>query len=373
MKLISFYLPQFHCIPENDKWWGEGFTEWVNIKKAKPLYDGHEQPVIPLNNNYYNLLDVETIKWQCELSKKYGLYGFCIYHYWFDGKLLLEKPMELLRDNPCIDTHYCICWANEHWTNQWVSTSEKVLIEQRYGDEKDWKKHFDYLLTFFKDSRYIKEDNKPLLVIYRPEIIPCLNDMLDYWNKLSIDCGFAGINFAYQHVGFDLLKKRDDSRFKYNIEYQPMYGMTFSKSGFKKLLSKLISPIKKIFSKKNANLFSGLRKKLRITDYDHLWQKILSSPMISEKSVPGAFVRWDNTPRKGNGGLVVKGETPTKFEKYLFAQMERAKNIYHSDKLFIFAWNEWAEGGYLEPDEMYRYQYLEAIKKAVDAFNDTDE
>ena len=160
MKIIAFYLPQFHNIPENDEWWGDGFTEWVNVKKAKPLFDGHVQPKEPLNDNYYNLLDDNIKIWQAKIAKEYGVYGFCYYHYWFNGKLLLEKPMEQMLNNKKIDIPFCISWANEPWTKAWVN-EKKVLIPQSYGGVNEWKEHFDYLLPFFKDERYIKVHNKP--------------------------------------------------------------------------------------------------------------------------------------------------------------------------------------------------------------------
>ena len=225
MKIIAFYLPQFHNIPENDEWWGDGFTEWVNVKKSKPLYEGHYQPRIPLNNNYYNLLDDDVKKWQVDLAKKYGVYGFCYYHYWFSGHMLLEKPMEQMLMNKEIDLPFCICWANEPWTKAWVGDAKKVLIPQNYGREKEWKEHFDYLLPFLRDPRYITVGDKPLLVLYRPEIVGCLNEMLDYWNKLAIESGFKhGICFAYQNIDFDMIKGKDDSRFDYNIEFEPLYA-----------------------------------------------------------------------------------------------------------------------------------------------------
>ena len=167
MRIIAFYLPQFHSIPENDEWWGEGFTEWANMKAAKSLFEGHNQPRIPLNNNYYNLLDDSTMEWQVDLAKKYGVYGFCFYHYWFDGRMLLQKPMENMLKNQNINFPYCISWANEAWTNAWKSDENaRTLIAQRYGNTKEWKEHFDYLLQFFMDENYIKEDGKPLFIMY---------------------------------------------------------------------------------------------------------------------------------------------------------------------------------------------------------------
>ena len=369
MKTIAFYLPQFHEIPENNEWWGQEFTEWTNMKKAKPLFPGHCQPRIPLDSNYYNLLNPDTIKWQADLAKQFGIYGFCFYHYWFDEHMLLEKPMEILHSHPEIDLNYCISWANEDWTNAWVSSSNKTLISQTYGDENTWKRHFEYFRPFFQDPRYISVEGKPLLIIYRPELIPRLNAMLDIWEKMSINVGLKGLSFAYQHVNFARIAAKDDSRFDYQIEYQPMYVRTFMKGT-------RTSKIKEI--KNNADLF--LQKKFHRSidlsflhtsdgptkmDYDEMWKNILDFAPQSEKSVPGAFVDWDNTPRRGKKGSVAIGSSPEKFGAYFEKQICRAKSVYKKDMLFIFAWNEWAEGGYLEPDEKQGYAYLENIKHAL--------
>ena len=250
MKVIAFYLPQFHEIPENNEWWGEGFTEWVNVKKAQKLFDGHNQPRIPLNNNYYNLLDNNVKKWQVELANKYGVYGFCFYHYWFNGKLLLEKPVEQFLKDKSLNIHYCICWANEHWTNAWAGKQAKVLIEQKYGTEKEWKEHFEYLLPYFKDERYIKEDNKPLLIIYRPELIDCLKDMLEFWDKEAKKNGFAGLNFAYQHTGYTVSQNCDETLFDYALEYHPNCAQIFMGMNKKHLMNKLTKEIATFFEKK---------------------------------------------------------------------------------------------------------------------------
>jgi len=365
MKVIAFYLPQFHSIPENDKWWGKGFTEWVNVKKAEPLFDKHYQPRVPLNNNYYNLLDEDVLKWQVDLANKHNVYGFCFYHYWFSGKKLLEKPVEKFLENKDLKTHYCLCWANEHWTNVWANGNAKVIMEQSYGKQEDWKEHFDYLLQFFKDERYICENNRPLLVIYRPELIDCLEKMLNYWNELAKENGFDGIDFAYQNVSYALSDKRNDSLFKYAIEYQPNWALALQNKSrlqnFKKEILLFFEKRLKINMREKLQKFSDLT----IEDYDKIWDFILNMKPSSDISVPGAFVDWDNTPRKGKRGLVINNATPEKFEKYLKKLIVKAKNEYKKDMIFIFAWNEWAEGGYLEPDSKYGCKYLEAIRNAL--------
>lgn len=373
MKIITFYLPQFHEIPENNEWWGKGFTEWVNVKKAQPLYEGHEQPRVPLNENYYNLLDPNVQVWQAKIAKEYGVYGFCYYHYWFNGKLLLEKPMENMLKNRDIDIPFCVCWANEPWTRAWVGET-KVLIPQLYGEKREWKEHFDYLLPFFKDSRYICDDGKPLVVIYRPEVIECLNEMLDYWNELAIQEGFEGLTYAYQNIDFDLKADKDDSRFKYNIEFQPLYArhdmFKNNHKYIKALRRKVAAFVEKNFGFDLMRYGVGFFNKSNQISYDEAWNKILARKPETEKNVPGAFVGWDNTPRKGERGEIFVGDTPEKFEKYLTQQIIRAKNIYSKDMIFMYAWNEWAEGGYLEPDTRSGYKNLEAIKNALKSTNE---
>lgn len=365
MKTIAYYLPQFHEIPENNEWWGEGFTEWVNMKKAVPLFDNHYQPRVPLNNNYYDLSDVEVMRWQAKIAKDYGVYGFCFYHYWFDGHLLLQKPVEQFLNNKDIDIHFCICWANENWTQAWVSKKDNILISQNYGDIENWKTHFQYLLPFFKDERYIKINGKPLFVIYRPELIPNLNDFLQLWQKMAMDNGFPGLAFSYQQISFDILKNKDDSEFEYNIEYQPVYGVYDMTKDHLPLLRAIKHKLIPIFNKFGINITQIREPGLLKRDYDEIWKAILSHEPEDEKCIPGAFVDWDNTPRRGIKGWVVNGATPEKFKEYFSKQVKRAKDIYNKDFLFIFAWNEWAEGGYLEPDERYGYAYLQAIKDAL--------
>lgn len=375
MKIIAFYLPQFHNIPENNEWWGDGFTEWVNVKAAKPLYEGHVQPKVPLNNNYYDLTNDDVKIWQADIAKKYGVYGFCYYHYWFSGKLLLEQPMEQMLANKEVNIPFCISWANETWTKAWVNDEKKVLIRQEYGDMNEWKAHFDYLMPFFKDERYIKEDNKPLFIIYRPEVVQCLNEMLDYWNELAIGNGFKGMRYAYQTINFDITDGSDNSRFDYDIEFQPAYARY--DMGNKNSILAIIKKARRNFAKWFEQRFGIDLLKSSLTtvskignnnyiEYSDAWKAILDRKPQSDKNVPGAFVAWDNSPRHKERGKIFINNTPELFEQFLEKQIVRARDLYHKDMIFMYAWNEWAEGGYLEPDEEYGYAYLEAIKRALE-------
>lgn len=362
MRIIAFYLPQYHAIPENDKWWGMGFTEWTNLRKAKPLFESHYQPRVPLGSHYYNLLDSDEIKWQANLAKEYGVYGFCIYHYWFTGHMLLEKPVELLLNDKSIDIPFCICWANESWTKAWVSKSDQFLIKQTNGDRKDWYDHFMYLLDFFKDSRYIKIDGKPLFVIYRPELFRNIDEMIDYWNQLAIENGFEGITFAYQTVQTNL--NTEDS-FAYRIEYQPNYAVYDLNHNKHKMLKKVKYGLTRLLRHVNINLEYVHPEGLIKRDYKEIWEAIIRRQPTDKKSIPGAFVDWDNTPRKGNRGSLMQGFSAPVFKKYLSRQIKHARDDYKSDYLFVFAWNEWTEGGYLEPDERDGYGRLEVIRDAL--------
>ena len=197
IKVLAMHLPQYHAIPENDAWWGKGFTDWVNVKKARPIYKGHKQPVIPLNNNYYDMTDASTLQWQADLAKKYGVYGFCYYHYWFkNGKKLLEKPVEMMLSNPKIDIPFCLCWANENWTKKWDGGNNEIIVEQDYGNENDLNKHMDYLCRFFSDKRYIRIDGAPLLLIYKPELIPNIRTYIKLIRKRAKENGFKNIKIA---------------------------------------------------------------------------------------------------------------------------------------------------------------------------------
>ncbi len=353
MKTIAMYLPQFHEVAENNIWWGEGYTEWVAVKDGKPLFPGHDQPKIPLNSNYYDLLDKDTLKEQVELAKKYDIYGFCFYHYWFEkGKQILEKPTENLLKWKDIDIPFCFCWANETWArrwskfygpiNIWTSTYNKenekkdnILLRQKYGREKDWKTHFDYLLQFFKDSRYIKKGNRPVVVIYRPDEMYCLSQMISFWNKEAIRAGFAGIYI----IGENCTKRL---RYVNGImEHQPSTTC-----------KKMRAEVEECFG-------------VRTLNYDSVWSNIIKyTPQTGKDIFYMGFTGYDETPRHGENGMVIKGESPSLFEKY-YRMLVQKSDQNGCDYIFLNAWNEWGEGMYIEPDEKNGYAFLESHKRAV--------
>lgn len=361
-EIIAFHLPQYHTIPENDNWWGKGFTEWVNVKKAKPLFKGHNQPRVPLNHRYYDLTNIEDIKWQCQLANEYGVYGFCYYHYWFKGHKLLEKPVELLHANSDIKTRYCLCWANESWARTWDGRNTDLLIEQNYGDEEDWIAHINYLEQFFNDERYICVEGKPMFVIYKTRLIEQLNDMIKCWQDYRRKRGESPIAIVEVFQGQDRMYSSESVA---HIEFEPTFTWFMEKKKKGKLYQ--------LFTKCRLGLNRiplisrrNLKSTMYIKSYDDTWNQILRRERqeFDGDTYLGAFVDWDNSPRKGNRGNIVDGSLPEKFEHYLTEQLKIAKFKTNSPYVFINAWNEWAEGTYLEPDEKNKYGYLNAVKNA---------
>ena len=346
MRIFSFYLPQYHEIPENNEWWGKGFTEWTNVRKAKPLFKGHIQPLHPLNDNYYDLMDKRTVEWQTRLMKEYGLTGMIYYHYYFCGKKLLEKPAENLLKWKEIDQPFFFCWANHSWKKTWNGTSE-LLVEQTYGDECDWEEHFQYLLPFFKDDRYEKINNKPIFMFFRPDF-ENKTSIIKYFDKRCKESGFDGIyiiNGAF--CTKDLKPIHSDVEEIWYLR-EPSASVTLFYDQLKSIPFSIYNRTMKIISKKHIFKYNG-DKLLR----DRTGLKI-DIPYI-----PGLFLGWDNTPRHGSRGNYVSSPKKETVWKYLDSMKD-------SEYLFVNAWNEWCEGMILEPTEENGYQYLEWIKEWVD-------
>ena len=347
MKTIAMHLPQYYENEENNEWWGKGFTDWVNVKKAQPLFKNHYQPVIPLNDNYYDMTDLETLNNQANLANKYGLYGFCYYHYWFNGKLLLNKPCEILLKHKEINENYCFCWANETWARTWDGKENDILIKQEYGGKKDWEKHIKYLMKFFRDSRYIKIDNKPVMFFYSPSRIENFNEMIEYWSDTLKKESFDGIYVVEFVNSFNNGKK--DIKSDVLVEFEPHCACRYSIPN--------ITKAKRVVCKK-----LGL---IDYLSYDKIWKAIINNKEDygGKRLWRSGFVNFDNSPRKGKKGMILKGGTPTKFSYYLEELCKSKNRNYVDDIVVINAWNEWAEGATLEPNKKFGYQYLEAIKK----------
>jgi len=366
MKIIAFYLPQFHEVPENNEWWGNGFTEWDNVKKARPLFEGHYQPHIPLDGNYYDLSDDTAMKWQVNLAKKYGVYGFCFYHYWFNGKLMLEKPLNQYLKNKELNLPFCIYWANESWTRRWVANEGEILLKQEYGTIEMWEKHFEFLLPFFKDERYIKTNGKPLLIIHMGEYLP--SGMPECWESLAIKAGLPGIDIAYRRSSHS--NYPNDENVSHIIDVQPSVATSANRGRLSSLAYKLGNYA---IHKFGIRLRKSLKQTHTVIDFSKVWDAILSGNPLDERNIPGAYVGWDNSPRYGKRARIHINNTPEVFESYLTKQIVRARDVYNKDMLFLFAWNEWAEGAHLEPDERFGYGYLEAVRNALNATSEFPE
>lgn len=347
MRVFAFFLPQFHEVEENNIWWGEGFTEWTHVRAASALFPGHCQPIHPLHENYYNLLDQRTVEWQTDLLKKYKVDGLIYYHYYFKGDKLLEKPAEnLLAGN--IEQSFFFCWANHSWYKA-CGDHKTLLKEQLYGGKEDWERHFQYLLPFFLDSRYEKKDNKPLFMIF-DSTFPEKDEIMDYFNKRCIENGFDGL-YVIETWNLPQKKEAVEERSKIIFLREPN-------------VSKNILDLQRPFYTKiipwiNYRIFKGKllknKKKKSPTIYDG--NKLVEIGMgLDHKECAGVFFSWDNTPRHKENGYVITPIDQEHFTKY----MDKNKKV---DYLFINAWNEWAEGMILEPTEENGYKYLEWLKE----------
>jgi glycosyltransferase involved in cell wall biosynthesis len=344
-KLICFYLPQFHPIPENDAWWGEGFTEWTNVRPAQPQFEGHYQPRIPGELGYYSLLDPAVQRRQIELARLYGIEGFCFYFYWFGGKRLLETPTENYLNNPELDLPFCLCWANENWSRRWDGLDSEVLMAQNHSAEDDLA-FISYIAKYLRDPRYIRIDSKPLLLVYRPSLLPDMRATTARWRTWCRENGVGEIYLAYTQ-SFETVDPRDYD-FDAAIEFPPNNSAPPN-------ITDSIKPI--------TEDFSGIV-------YD--WRVF---PERSENYTPAKYTlfrsvcpAWDNTARRKNRGAIFHHNTPQLYQRWLTNAIDdTCRHRANPDEriIFINAWNEWAEGAYLEPDARFGYAYLQVTRNAL--------
>lgn len=348
-KILAFYLPQFHPFPENDEWWGRGFTEWTNVSKAVPQFVGHNQPRLPGELGFYDLRLPQVMARQFELARKYGIDGFCFHYYWFNGKRLLERPIEMLLadKSPAMNFPFCLCWANENWTRRWDGADSEILMEQCHTAE-DHKIVFADLLRYMKDSRYLRIDGKPILVVYRPAIIPDVKEMVEIWRTEARAAGLPGL-FLVASTAFGFSDAKSIN-FDAIVEFPPH---AVSVANMNEEIQKL------------NDRFSG-----NVYDYAQTVDAYICNLEVLEADIgpyfPGVMTEWDNEARKPGRGHIFHKATPSKFHQWLsYALAWGEKHNTPSNRfVFINAWNEWAEGTYLEPDRRNGYAYLSAVASA---------
>src|SRR6202165_6078560 len=340
-RALAFYLPQFHPIPENDQWWGKGFTEWAKVTQARPLYPGHYQPHVPGDLGYYDRGVPEVREAQAELAATHGISGFIYYHYWFSGKRLLERPFSEVLASGSPNFPFALCWANEPWTGNWDAQSGHVLMPQEFSDQDDLA-HIRLLAEAFADDRYIKIDGRPLMLIYRPSILPDPRRTTDRWRNEAQKLGFPDLYLGWvegwgvppdgpQPFGFDA-------------------SIALVRVGAGK---RIFAPLKS-------------HRHHVVIDYQSMYEADMRRPQPSWKRFPSVMVGWDNTARRKQRATIFEGATPAAYEHWLRAIVESVSPVRSEENfVFIVAWNEWAEGNHLEPDQRYGRGFLEATRAVL--------
>jgi glycosyl transferase family WbsX len=348
VRYIAYYLPQYHAIRENNEWWGPGFTEWTNVTKALPRYLGHYQPRLPADLGFYDLSNPDHIRCQVALAKRGGVYGFCIHNYWFSGRRVLETPLRLIVENKDIDIPFCVNWANENWSRRWDGSEAQILLRQRYAVGEDVK-YAEYISEFASDKRYIKIDGRPLIMLYRPGQLPDARASIDRWRQAFVKAGLSNPYIVMPQAHGD-----DDPR---------VFGLDAA-AGFPP--HEVGAPPRNIrrWLQLLDQTFVG-----KVFSYEEIMSRAIANVPNGFRLFPGVCPDWDNEARRPNRGTSLAGSTPQEYGNWLKAASETALKAPTKDEriVFINAWNEWAEGAYLEPDRHYGCSYLLETLKALDS------
>ena len=347
VRLIAFYLPQFHPIPENDTWWGKGFTEWTNVAKARPSFPGHFQPQLPGELGFYDLRVPEVRQLQADLASEYGIYGFCYYYYWFSGTRLLNRPLDDVLESCSPTKPFCICWANENWTRSWDGGHNQILVEQVYSPSND-ELFIRSILQLFSDSRYIRVDGKPLLIVYKAGLLPEPKRTTDLWRSVCLHAGIGEIylvciqNLTNNAIPFDPRTIGFDA----GMEFPPLGGCV---------------PAVQLPQPLNPS-FRGI-----CYDYRETMMNFISVTTPPFPGCRGIMPSWDNTARRQDAAHIFLNSSPTIYQFWLDFLIKWTVRERKGDErlVFINAWNEWAEGNHLEPDELFGRSYLEATLAAI--------
>jgi lipopolysaccharide biosynthesis protein len=364
IKTIAFYLPQYHPIKENNEWWGEGFTEWTNVAQARPRFKGHHQPQIPADLGFYDLRLAEARAAQAKLAGQYGIHGFCYYHYWFNGHMLLERPFSEVLSSGEPDFPFCLCWANENWTRAWDGLERQVLIKQDYTPA-DADQHIKWFIEVFKDERYIKVDGSPVLLIYRLDHIPDVEEMICSWRKSARQAGFPDLHLCAVKNGFVDLEDEDILRLGFDaiVDFQPDRRDFPAPDGIKSFayrLARALLPdgiyqrIKLSASANNVVSYKGMVKQV----VNKVWP-------AGYRKYPCVFPSWDNSARR-KSATIIQNDDPSMYGKWLRKAVEDVQAYPESERfVFINAWNEWAEGCHLEPDRKFGHAFLSETRNAL--------
>jgi hypothetical protein len=359
-RLIAFYLPQFYPIPENDAWWGPGFTEWTNVAKARPLYKGHKQPRLPADLGFYDLRLAETRERQADMARAAGIEGFCYWHYWFGGgRRILERVFDEVLATGKPNYPFCLGWANHPWTGIWNGVPNHVLVEQTYGPA-DFQAHFRAVLPAFRDPRYLTFGGKPIFLVHNALDLPDTKEFTDLWNELALKAGLPGVYFVgmtSKHENeilrpFDMLVENGPVSLlgRLPLDFKSRAVRLWRRRDFGALLSRLAHvPVPR------PSRF----------EYREIIEAAMRTP-LKENYAPCVLPNWDNTPRSGKRGIVFDNATPDLFEIYLKNAIGKVLHKPYQERIvFLKAWNEWAEGNYLEPDRETGMQYLDAVRRVV--------
>jgi len=364
VRAIAFHLPQFHPIPENDEWWGKGFTDWTNVAKAKPLFQGHYQPHLPADLGFYDLRLPEARAAQAELAASYGIHGFCYYHYWFHGRQVLERPVNEIWKSGEPDFPFCLCWANENWTRRWDGLEDEVLLQQRYSPEDDLA-HIRSLIPMFLDPRYIRVGDCPLFLVYRASRLPEPEATAETWKREAERAGLKGLFLVRVESFKDDCGDPRDIGFDSGLDFQPKGSLVWHLR---------IHRQRWWHRRKLGTHESGLEENV-VYDYESLVTNALATPVPTYPRIPCACPGWDNSPRRTKGATIFVNSTPEAYERWLRGLLGGRKaqispfgspGISDSSLIFINAWNEWAEGNHLEPCRKWGHKYLEATRKALE-------
>jgi len=353
-RLITFYLPQFHPIPENDKWWGEGFTEWHNVSKAKPLYPGHYQPHVPADLGLYDLREEETRIAQAEMAKKYGIEGFCYYHYWFNGHRLLEKPLQELLNSGRPDFPFCICWANENWTRRWDGEDKEILMSQKYSEEDD-REHIRSLIPIFRDKRYIRVNGKPFFLVYRTSDLPDPARTAEIWREEARNAGLGELHLCC----VESMDKLDPRLINFDtaVEFAPDWHYKGPQIAAD---SDLAQQAGKEMQDACDNNY--------VQDYQAMVDTMMTKATPAYKRFRCVTPSWDNWARRKKHAAIFLDSTPEKYKAWLSRAIAHTNSHLLGEERIVFvnAWNEWAEGCHLEPDQKFGHAYLEATREALE-------